>query len=371
MSILTGDQKYINLSIKTVADEMDIVEAASAIIALNGTIDINGGGTGQITAVAGFDALSPTTTEGDISYRNATVNARLAPNATATKMFLQETSSVPIWAALVDGDIPATFTSSSTTTFGNKLLGDSITTGKALEISADALTTGKAVDVTSTSTSTATRAVVNVAAVADTVTGTRSGVTSTVTGTGTKNTAITAVASGGTANYALEATGDVTIAGVTAITGATGITGAVTITGAVGITGVTTNTGAVNVTGLTTVTGSVKAIAAATQDAVVLTGRAGGTGSYAATITPGTLTANISLTTPVVGGTIARVYRTSPAAGTGTYVITHGLGIQPVVQAYLVADGVVTAPTSITHDSATQTTVVMGSAAAWTFVCLA
>jgi len=47
-----------------------------------------------------------------------------------------------------------------------------------------------------------------------------------------------------------------------------------------------------------------KAIAASTQDAVLLQGRAGGTGSYAVTITPTTLGASRTLTLPDASGTI-------------------------------------------------------------------
>ena len=50
--------------------------------------------------------------------------------------------------------------------------------------------------------------------------------------------------------------------------------------------------------------GSARVQAAATQDAVILAGRAGGTSSYAATITPTTLTANRTLTLPDASGTL-------------------------------------------------------------------
>lgn len=43
---------------------------------------------------------------------------------------------------------------------------------------------------------------------------------------------------------------------------------------------------------------------ASTQDGVVVQGRAGGTGNYAVTVTPGTLTANRTLTLPDRGGTV-------------------------------------------------------------------
>lgn len=44
----------------------------------SGTLAIANGGTGQTTANAAFNALSPNTTRGDITVMNATVNARLA-----------------------------------------------------------------------------------------------------------------------------------------------------------------------------------------------------------------------------------------------------------------------------------------------------
>lgn len=45
------------------------------------TLPISGGGTGQITKTAAFDALAPTTTIGDISYFNGTNNVRLASSS--------------------------------------------------------------------------------------------------------------------------------------------------------------------------------------------------------------------------------------------------------------------------------------------------
>lgn len=45
---------------------------------VTGTLPVANGGTGQTTAVAGFDALSPVTTKGDLIVKNATNNVRLA-----------------------------------------------------------------------------------------------------------------------------------------------------------------------------------------------------------------------------------------------------------------------------------------------------
>lgn len=79
------------------------------------TIGITKGGTGQTTKTAGFDALSPTTTLGDLIYSDGTNNVRLAGNTTSSRRFLRQTgtgtvSAAPVWDSLVDGDIPATLT---------------------------------------------------------------------------------------------------------------------------------------------------------------------------------------------------------------------------------------------------------------------
>lgn len=99
--------------------------AGSASIATVGTITagtwqgsaigISYGGTGQTTATAGFDALAPTTTLGDLVYHDGTDNVRLAGNTAAAKRFLTQTgtgtvSAAPGWNALVDGDIPSALT---------------------------------------------------------------------------------------------------------------------------------------------------------------------------------------------------------------------------------------------------------------------
>ena len=60
---------------------------------------------------------------------------------------------------------------------------------------------------------------------------------------------------------------------------------------------------------------AIRSEAASTQDAVVIAGRAGGTSSYAATITPPTLAANITLTLPAATGTL--LTSTSPLAVAG------------------------------------------------------
>lgn len=65
-------------------------------------IAIAHGGTGQTAKTAAYDALSPTTTLGDIEYNNGTNNVRLGGNTTTTPKVLTQTgtgsvSAAPIW----------------------------------------------------------------------------------------------------------------------------------------------------------------------------------------------------------------------------------------------------------------------------------
>lgn len=79
---------------------------------VTGTVAIANGGTGQTSALAGFDALSPLTTLGDMLYENSTpAGARLAGNTTTTKKFLTQTgtgsaSAAPAWGTIAIGDVP-------------------------------------------------------------------------------------------------------------------------------------------------------------------------------------------------------------------------------------------------------------------------
>jgi len=78
--------------------------------AVTGTLPVANGGTGQITASAAFDSLSPTTTLGDIIYDNGTLPTRLAGNTTTAKQFLSQTgtggaSAAPVWAAIAATDV--------------------------------------------------------------------------------------------------------------------------------------------------------------------------------------------------------------------------------------------------------------------------
>lgn len=63
---------------------------------------------------------------------------------------------------------------------------------------------------------------------------------------------------------------------------------------------------------------AVRSEAASTQDAIVLAGRAGGTSSYAVTLTPATLSASRTATLPDGGGNYTVGYQNLPAVGTKT-----------------------------------------------------
>lgn len=58
---------------------------------------ITNGGTGQSTAAAGFDALAPTTTRGDIIFRDASTNARLAAGTSGKFLQTQGSGADPQW----------------------------------------------------------------------------------------------------------------------------------------------------------------------------------------------------------------------------------------------------------------------------------
>lgn len=66
--------------------------------AITGTLPIGNGGTGQTTANAAFNALSPATTKGDMIYSNATpIATRLAIGSTG--QFLGVSGGIPAWSS--------------------------------------------------------------------------------------------------------------------------------------------------------------------------------------------------------------------------------------------------------------------------------
>jgi hypothetical protein len=63
-----------------------------------GPLAITKGGTGAATATAGFNALSPTTTAGDISYHNGTDDVRLAKGTAYQGLRMNSAATAPEWS---------------------------------------------------------------------------------------------------------------------------------------------------------------------------------------------------------------------------------------------------------------------------------
>lgn len=120
---VTGDIRYSSQLISTIATGTAplVVASTTQVANLNaatagnvtGTVAINHGGTGQTTASAAFDALSPMTTLGDTIYGGTSgTGTRLAGNITSTKKFLTQTgsgaaSAAPIWNTIASADLPS------------------------------------------------------------------------------------------------------------------------------------------------------------------------------------------------------------------------------------------------------------------------
>lgn len=67
---------------------------------VTGTVPLNQGGTGQTTKAAGFDALSPMTTIGDIIYGGASGTGTRLPNGTTGQFLGANTGAAPSWKNL-------------------------------------------------------------------------------------------------------------------------------------------------------------------------------------------------------------------------------------------------------------------------------
>lgn len=84
---------------------------------VSGTLPIGNGGTGQITASAAFDALAPTTTQGDLIYRNASANTRLAASTSGYHLQTNGAGTNPTWAGFLQsgtGAVTRTWNSKAT-----------------------------------------------------------------------------------------------------------------------------------------------------------------------------------------------------------------------------------------------------------------
>jgi hypothetical protein len=113
------------------------------------TVTVAQGGTGQVTAGAAYNALSPMTTLGDSAYGGTSgAGTRLAGNTTATKKFLTQTgtgsvSAAPGWNAIAAGDVPSTL---NATAFSANLTGQAGLLLTALASKTSAYTVNAATD---------------------------------------------------------------------------------------------------------------------------------------------------------------------------------------------------------------------------------
>ena len=98
---------------------------------VTGTVAIANGGTGQTTATLGFDALSPTTTKGDLIVDNGTNGIRLAVGTNAQVLTADSTVAAGVkWATPASSNLTtqglwensATITTNYTITTGNNAL---------------------------------------------------------------------------------------------------------------------------------------------------------------------------------------------------------------------------------------------------------
>ena len=62
-----------------------------------GVVPITSGGTGQTSQTAAFDALAPTTTQGDLIYYNGTDNVRLAKGTVGQALVMNSGATAPEW----------------------------------------------------------------------------------------------------------------------------------------------------------------------------------------------------------------------------------------------------------------------------------
>ncbi len=96
----------------------------------SGILGLDHGGTGQITKLAAFDALSPLTTQGDLIYFDGINNVRLGKGTSGQVLTMNAT--VPVWADVAATGAPtnATYiTSTSNGTLSNEFALGSLATG--------------------------------------------------------------------------------------------------------------------------------------------------------------------------------------------------------------------------------------------------
>src|ERR1051326_7191724 len=79
-----------------------LLAATSLTLGWTGQLAIGRGGTGAATALAGFNALSPLTTRGDLLTRDATNNVRLAIGSAGK--YVRSDGTDPSWQSITAAD---------------------------------------------------------------------------------------------------------------------------------------------------------------------------------------------------------------------------------------------------------------------------
>jgi hypothetical protein len=91
VSIAVGEKAFVYYN------GTDYVKISS--VNSSGVVPISSGGTGQTTATAAFDALAPTTTQGDTIYYNGTDNVRLAKGTAGQALVMNSGATAPEWGS--------------------------------------------------------------------------------------------------------------------------------------------------------------------------------------------------------------------------------------------------------------------------------
>lgn len=90
---------------KDLYGKIDLTTQTEGTISLTtqvtGTLPIANGGTGQTTATAAFDALAPTTTQGDTIYHNGSDNVRLAKGTAYQTIQMNSAATALEWGPIV------------------------------------------------------------------------------------------------------------------------------------------------------------------------------------------------------------------------------------------------------------------------------
>lgn len=126
ITVTNGDGVSGNPSIDVAEAQLDLSNMSGQVALagqVSGSLPISNGGTGNTTATAGFDALAPSTTKGDLIVYNGTDNIRIgAP--TNGKLWVADSTEASGWKAGGLADIQGTLSSiSGTISLGSQVSG--------------------------------------------------------------------------------------------------------------------------------------------------------------------------------------------------------------------------------------------------------